>query len=116
MKWNVFYSDWNGKKIKTYNIFDHYGFRDDCNKAWKEYKNDFDKFEKKVRDSLLYYFWAKCEWEIIISPFPPNDKIKESKIDVYQQVMLNWNVFIKELWNELFINNTILKEEEKYNV
>lgn len=46
----------------------------------------------------MYYFWSKCEWEIILSDFPPSDRFKKKKVDVYEQVMLNWDKFINYLW------------------
>lgn len=48
----------------------------------------------------MYYFWSKCEWEIILSDFPPSKKFQEKKVDVYEQVMLNWDIFINYVWNQ----------------
>lgn len=96
--WNVFYDDFNGQKIKTTNILDHASFRGDCVKAAKKYKNDKEKFLDEVHRSLMYYYWCKCEWEVIISSWPPSDRQEAIKVDVYSQVMNNWHVFSEYIW------------------
>lgn len=99
LEWNVLISNFNTRKIESYNIFEHYKFYDDCRKAWKKNKEDKEKFIEEVHRSLLYYFWAKCEWEVLIHHWPPHENDPESKIDVYDQMMLNWNVFADYIWN-----------------
>lgn len=97
LTWNVFEYDVNGKKIRVCNIFDHHGFWADCKKAKRKHKEDKEAFAEDVRMSLMYYFWAKCEHEVIITSWPPrNDTYR--KVDVYSQVMLNWPIFIDWLW------------------
>lgn len=100
LEWNVYVENINRRQIEVYNIFEHGGFKKDCDKAYKEYKNSFQKFTESVKRSLMYYFWSKCEWEIILSDFPPSDRFKKKKIDVYDQVMLNWNLFINYVWEQ----------------
>lgn len=98
MHWLVIVDDFNAKKITEYDVFDHYRFAEDVRKAYKKHRNDFDAFAESVRKSLAYYFWSKCEWEVIISSWPPSDSTPPRKVDVYEQVMLNWDVFIKYVW------------------
>ena len=143
--WNVYYGDFNGKEIKVYNIFNHYGFYHDCVKAKKKYKDDKEGFAKEVKGSLHYFFWSKSEWEVIMTHWPsgeyyemrqdltigklreamnnvgidydvhlrpwakddnnitihvfPNpERFHDRKIDVCEQVMNNWDIFIDWLW------------------
>lgn len=96
--WNVIYGNFNSKIIETHNVFNHYGFLEDCRKAAKKYKNDRDGFLKEVRNSLMYYYWAKCEWEVIVSHWPQSDRMRDEKVDVYDQVMMNWDVFSDYIW------------------
>ena len=95
--WNVYISDFNAKNIKQYNIFNHYSFREDCKKVKKGVP--FDKFKEEVKKSLMYFFWSKCEWEIFLEDWPPHESFKKKKIDVYQQVMMNFDLFMAYLWN-----------------
>lgn len=98
LEWNVFIENINRRQIEIYNIFNHASFKKDCDDAWHEYNNNFQKFAENVKRSLMYYFWSKCEWEIILSDFPPSKKFQKKKVDVYEQVMLNWDKFIYYLW------------------
>ena len=97
--WNVYISDFNAKNIKQYNIFDHYSFREDCKKAAKKKGITFDEFKKEIKTSLTYFFWSKCEWEIILEDWPPHESFNKKKIDVCHQVMMNFDQFITYLWN-----------------
>ena len=123
--WNVIEHDINGRKIDVFNIFEHGGFAKSLLKIKKECKT-FEEFAEQVRRNLSYYFWSKSEWEIIVTTWPPHIDAKElerlnkereenikkygqfryeyvnvdigEKIDVYDQVMLNWDQFIDYLW------------------
>jgi len=99
-KWQVYHLHINRRQIETFNIFDHYMFAKGCDKAYKKFKHSKDDFAEEVRHELMYYFWSKCEWEVEICDLW---REKGSKIDVYQQVMLNWTIFIDYLWN--YCNN-----------
>lgn len=107
LTWNSFFEDFNKREIVVYNIFKHQSFRDDCKKVVRSFDKtlnttgvfDREAFKEKIRRELMYYFWSKCEYEIILTAWPPNDKFRDSKIDVYDQVMLNFDVFIDYLWD-----------------
>ena len=72
---------------------------EDCRKAAKKYAKDREGFERAARRSLMYYFWSKCEWEIIIDHWPHDDRKRELKTDVYKQINLNWDRFIEYVWD-----------------
>lgn len=99
MKWYVHYYNVNHKVIEKYNIFDHGGFRQDIENIFKhEYSRD--DFNKELETSLLFYFWSKAEWEILLSSWvggSPDDKIK---IDAYDQIMINFDQFSDYVWKE----------------
>ena len=134
ISWKVFNENINKKEIIEYNVFNHFGFlrglsevfkdisklKKDPSKTQKEIDQEFDE---RVRRECMYYFWSKCEWEIILTGWPPhiskeeldrlNAESKESlekwgyslyttpnleierKIDVYDQLKLNWEVFLQ---------------------
>ena len=105
MEWNVYYYDINSSEMHTFNVFEHYGFRRDVRNAVKESKSR-DEFAEKLIKELFYHFCKKSEWEILITPWVGGDREKEAvKIDVYDQVMLNWDKFVDTAWynrRELF--------------
>ena len=98
MKWVVYYHEFNGDKIKVFNIFDHSGFATDVKKYLKKYEVK-EEFAEQLRRSLFYYFCSKCEWEILISAWVGSRDSKPIKVDVYEQVMNNWDVFLDYVWN-----------------
>lgn len=107
LTWNVYVYNFNKRCIETRNILgnDSVIIRDVLEKAKSEYKEnvpDYDKFKEEVRNIVMYYYWAKCEWEVIISAWPPNENAKEEKVDVYSQVMLNFDIFYNYIYTNLF--------------
>lgn len=97
--WNVYIENINAKEIEIYNIFEHTGFLKDIQKAFKESDN-LDIFKEKVKRTLMYYFRSKSEWEIVLTDWPPSNTFKNKKIDVYNQVALNFDIFINYIWKE----------------
>jgi hypothetical protein len=93
--WKV-YAD-NFKEIKQYNIFSHTRFAEDVKKDYKKYKDNFEEFKERLKRNLQYYFWSKCEWEIVLKPWV--GRAEEIKIDVYDQVYANFDVFTDYVWN-----------------
>ena len=106
IKWNVYYYNINLKKMKVFNIFEHYGFREDIINATKQYDNK-EEFLKYLKSSLMYYFWWKAEFEILLSPWLSSvDDDECLKIDIYDQVVNNWHIFSEYVWD----NRNNLKE------
>ncbi len=101
LEWNVFIESINEKKIKEYNVFNNTAFLDDCKKAFRKYgktEETRDELVDSIRTSAMYYYWCKCEWEVIITGWPPQREdsgFREKKVDVFSQLSLNWNRFIE---------------------
>ena len=47
--------------------------------------------EIELRRKCMYYFWSKCEYEVIVTGWP--DTKTERKIDIYDQLDANWETF-----------------------
>ena len=100
LSWLVWYYNFNAQKIEQYDVFRHGGFLRECRDAAGKYGEDRAAFEEEIRRSLLYYYWSKCEWEIILSGWPPSRDGQEArKVDVYSQVMINRELFMDYVWN-----------------
>lgn len=95
MEWNVFRFDPNDKKFISYNILSHYRFRKDLHELWPRAETK-EVFAKEVEISLRCYFWSRCEHELVLTPWVVNGK--EKKIDIYDQVKLNFDAFINYIW------------------
>lgn len=96
MKWNVYRYNINSRRIESYNIFDHVSFYTEV-KAIIDSEYTKKQFSDRLKRTLMYYFWSKAEWEVLVSPFIGEDNATE-KIDVYQQVMNNWDQFLSYCW------------------
>ena len=59
----------------------------------------YEEIEKFIKGTSMYQWWARCEYEIILSDWPCQ-KVEE-KWDIYRQIMLNidiiTDVFIKNI-------------------
>lgn len=128
LTWNVFIEDCNKKQIVVYNVLNRVIVEEIINRTLGI--NDKDKFAEEVKSVIMYYYWARSEWEVVITDWPPhitNEELNKlnleqeqhyqqsgsyaysnifspavgKKVDVYDQVNLNWNIFIDYLWNNL---------------
>jgi len=126
--WNVFIEDPNKKQIVTYNVLNKTIVEEIINRTLGV--NDKDQFAEEVKHIIMYYYWSRSEWEVVIVDWPPhitNEELNKlnleqekyyqqygkyaysntfsptvgKKVDVYDQVNLNWNIFIDYLWNNL---------------
>lgn len=97
LQWNVYKRNMNTNKIEIFNIFNHYSFSKSVEKLLKNCK-DKEEFKILLRKELLYYFWSKYEYEIIISSFPYKEE-SEEKIDICSQIMNNYEIFVDYIWN-----------------
>lgn len=100
MEWNVYYHNVNKDKIETYNILEHGSFIEDVLNDLNEcrHKDDFAEFKRRLQRELRYYFWSKAQWEILLKPWVGSRNKEEVKIDVYDQVMLNFDIFADYVW------------------
>ena len=61
-----------------------------------------EQLAKRINSILMYWFWSKCEWEMIIIDWPYNDTIQKSrpyKVDVYDQIKPNIDIIVDLVWN-----------------
>lgn len=125
-EWNVFHHNINSNKIEKYNVFDHGGFMQYVEKL----PHNKDAFIEGLKKEVQYYFWCKCEAEVVITSWPAyidareyqkiteenNKSIEERgsparvlnvgttagrKIDIYEQLMLNWDAFAEYTWKTM---------------
>lgn len=97
LKWYVYLENVNGRSIVTYNVFKHFNFYKDVKEAINQIENKQD-FSERIQRIARYYFWSKCEYEVLITSWIANNNFKDKKIDVYDQLELNWDRFIDYIW------------------
>ena len=114
--WNVIRYNMNTKKIEPFNIFDHCNFRKDLEKLLNETNISKEGFEEKLRKEVMYYFWAKAEYEVLIRSWCGGNGDEEVKIDIYEQVRWNWDKFVDYVWNHSKSNKNVLGTKKKIKI
>ena len=106
---NVIIYEPNRKELESYDVMPH--FRREYSEHVKRVKKygkknpelkipqTFGEFRMFVEDESRYQFWARCEYEVIISDWP-NGKF-EKKIDVHYQIMNNIDLVTRLLMEDV---------------
>lgn len=99
LEWNVFIHDINKKQMQIFNVFEHGRYRQEIIELLNR-RDDYtlEEFKEKVKSLTMYFYWCKCEWEILIAPLIGDFNKESVKIDVCMQLEMNWNHYIKYLW------------------
>lgn len=90
-RFNVIVHNFNSNEFEAYDVIPYLV---DKYKSAKDKPETFDEFKKFIKGWAMNQWWSRCEYEIILSSWPPNEK-SERKWDVYMQVMLNLDVITK---------------------
>ena len=102
LEYYVYKQNINGSEFERYNVFQHGSFSESLIKNAEKHHTDRFVFDESLKADLMYYFWSKCEYEIMIkSIFDSDFHTKPKKIDIYDQVMLNWNMFENYVWEHI---------------
>ena len=111
--WNVLNWDFNRDKLEVYDVGYRFVNAVDSDKLASLPKN-YAELDDYLNSEAHYRFWAKCEYEIIITGWP--QQTNEAKIDVCTQLRLNWDRFVKAFWDEVYepyYLKKVLKAAEK---
>lgn len=111
LTYNVYLHDFNSGEFRSYNVLNHGRLIPELKKLFKECGDDKAAFEEGLKSVCMYCFWGKCEYEIILSAWPPAERFKDEKVSAYDQLMLNWPVFVDYIWNH---KTEIIKLANKY--
>lgn len=110
MKWSVYVHNFNQNKIEEYDIFEHGTFVKYLIKDYKECETK-EQFLDRLKSELRYYFWSRTEWEVLIIPWIGRKEECSEKIDVFDQIMMNWHVFSEYVWNNI---KSLVEVEDEY--
>lgn len=118
LTWLVTYYNCNANKIEYYNILKH---REELIKKLKKQCDTKEEFAEKMRREMMYSFWSKCEWELVIeidsdnriwlNPWVGCREPENVRIDVTDREDFDWNGFAKE-----HINKQVYKNKAKIDV
>jgi hypothetical protein len=95
---NVIHYDPNRKVFEPYNVISYFvnRYEEELEKH-KDYPRSlyyrvpitFEEFRNFVKRESQYQFWGRCQYEIILSDWPPSDPPVEEKWDIHDQIMMN---------------------------
>lgn len=118
LSWLVVEYDCNANKIQYYDILE---YREDDIKKMKKKCATKEEFTEALRREMMYRYWSKCEWELIIrltedgrvilSPWVGCRNPDEVEIDVTDITNFDWKSFA-----EHHISQQIFKNEVKIDV
>ena len=100
-KFNVIIYNYNKQRFEFYDVLPY------LIRIYIKYKKDlktFEEFKDFVNKESMYQWWARCEYEIILSDWP-NNKHTE-KWDVYKQVLMNLDLITNLLIENLNENSS----------
>lgn len=101
--------DFNKDKMAPYDIMPY---------LYREYLEDKDKFvfmkghkipetfeeyKEFILSASRYQFWARCEYEVIVTGWPQQKN--ELKLDIYRQIEMNIDVITNHFMGELNLLN-----------
>lgn len=96
-EFNVIKFEPNSKKFIKYNVIPYFI---DCYKAQKGNKPiTYEEVKAFVISRSMYQFWARCQYEIILSDWPNN--AVQHKLDVHEQIMNNIDLVTTIVINNL---------------
>lgn len=90
----VWIMDFNGKNLVPYDILPY------LSQEWGELKPGKKKEASKdlrgwVDSKLKYQFWSRCQYEMLVLPWPPGPKDSSKKVDVYDQCVPNLDLITR---------------------
>ena len=110
---NVIIYNFNNKEFEPYNIIPYLA---SCYYKKEKKPKTFDEFKKFVKAESQHQWWSRCEYEIVLSPWPyissPSERYDKKgekdveawkehwkkhldeckKVDIHYQVMMNLDV------------------------
>lgn len=100
LSWLVTYYDCNADKIKYYDILK---YREDFIKKLKKKCGTKEEFADKMLREMMWAFWSKCEWELVIevdddnriwlNPWVGCREPEKVRIDVTDRTDFDWRGF-----------------------
>ena len=106
LEWYAFREDSNTRKLTRFNILNDYRVDEIMKRIKKEKATTYEGIKSIIRRELMYYYWSKCEHEVLVSGLFDTDLDEAEKIDVWYQLEPNLDRIV-----EYFIANKLKKKK-----
>ena len=88
LEWYALYWNWNEDCLVKINVI-----REELINEVKKlikHTDDYDIIKTLIKNNLMYHYWSKCEFEIVVRDFAElKPDTREQKIDVWYQLEPN---------------------------
>ena len=96
-QFNVLYWDFNRDKPSPYDVLPY--FREEYESLKKVLRPvTRQEWEAFIRSKGMYMYWARAQYEVIVSQWPPTEK--SYKLDIWKQIEANIDLIIDILMKE----------------
>lgn len=105
LSWIVKIYEFNSNAIKDYDVLK---YREEFIKNLKRKKPDKVDFAKAMRREMMYHYWSRCEYElvmkvtenghIILSPWVGRRNSNQAEIDVTYNNDFDWKGFAEKIY------------------
>jgi len=92
--WKVILHECNGDKIVVHDVL---AYKKDAIKKMRRQSSSIEEFEDKLSTMMASQYWSRAEYEVVVHAWCGGDA--ELKIDVYDQLKLNWDKFVEYCYN-----------------
>lgn len=102
MVWNVFLYDERRDSRYTpekFNIFQNCSFKKAVEELFSIPEQTREQITSEIRRLAMWQFWSRCQYEFILLSWPPRDGEQGYKMDVFEQLEMNWERFIDYVWD-----------------
>ena len=86
-------------KLTHYNVFNNRLFSEAIDLLFSIPELSFEEFSETVKRKAQWQFCNRCEYEMVLLPWPVGPEDNRYKMDVFEQLEVNWDRFIDYLWD-----------------
>ena len=98
--YNVWIWDFNHDALESYDVVPRFVESIRQYTKPKSLPKTKEALNEILESNVRYSFWSKCEYEMIIHGWPEQNN--DQKVDVYQQLKLNWPIFLDFFWEQVY--------------
>lgn len=109
VEYRVITWDFSTDRVEHYNIMPYLYRRLEEKRKKKQITLEdltLERLKEFIDNESKYQFWARCEYEVILSSWPPRENGRKHKMDVYEQIHMNLDNIAKLMYDDLQKRNS----------
>ena len=101
LSWKVLNHDFNSDKIINYDIFCKSSSEEIAKRIKREKISSLEEFKESMKRMWMHDYWSKAECEIMVSGL--FTRVEPTKIDIWRQIEMNFDLIIEYIINKMEI-------------